>query len=76
MTTFKGHVQKEDEITLKIFGGADGSFALYEDEGDGYDYEKGAYTITKIEYIDLSKKVTINGVETKDKDIRFEIIIV
>lgn len=76
MTTFKGHVQKEDEITLKIFGGADGSFALYEDEGDGYDYEKGAYTITRIEYIDSTKKVIINGAEPKNKDIRFEIIIV
>jgi alpha-D-xyloside xylohydrolase len=34
---------------------------LYEDEGDGYGYEKGDYTITKIEYIDSQNKVLVDG---------------
>jgi alpha-D-xyloside xylohydrolase len=32
-----------DPIELRIYPGADGQFLLYEDEGDNYDYEKGAY---------------------------------
>jgi len=31
----------EDPIELRIFRGADGDFTLYEDENDGYNYEKG-----------------------------------
>ena len=32
-----------DPIELRIYRGADGTFTLYEDEGDGYAYEKGVY---------------------------------
>ena len=30
-----------DPIELRVYRGADGQFTLYEDEGDGYNYEKG-----------------------------------
>src|SRR5437763_10617833 len=33
----------EDPIELRIYRGANGDFTLYEDENDGYNYEKGAY---------------------------------
>lgn len=33
-----------DNLTIKVFPGADGSFTLYEDEGDNYNYEKGMYS--------------------------------
>ena len=45
------------EILLQIYTGADGSFALYEDAGDGYGYEKGEYCVTQIHYQDESGKV-------------------
>ena len=45
------------EIWLQIYAGADGSFALYEDAGDGYGYEKGEYCVTQIRYQDESGKV-------------------
>ncbi len=32
-----------DPIELRIYPGADGSFTLYEDENDNYNYEKGVY---------------------------------
>jgi alpha-D-xyloside xylohydrolase len=32
-----------DTIELRVFPGADGSFTLYEDENDNYNYEKGQY---------------------------------
>ncbi|MBL7138157.1 MAG: DUF5110 domain-containing protein [Bacteroidales bacterium] len=33
-----------DPIELRIYPGANGSFTLYEDEGDNYNYEKGAFS--------------------------------
>lgn len=33
-----------DDLELRIYAGASGEFTLYEDEGDGYDYEKGEYS--------------------------------
>ena len=33
--------QPSDPLELRIYPGADGSFTLYEDEGDGYGYEQG-----------------------------------
>ena len=36
-----------DNLEIRVYKGADGSFTLYEDEGDNYNYEKGLYsTIT------------------------------
>ena len=39
-------------IELRIYQGADGSFDLYDDEGDTYDYEKGEYSVTPIHWND------------------------
>ena len=39
--------RKWDLLDVVVYPGADASFTLYEDEGDNYNYEKGAYsTIT------------------------------
>lgn len=46
-------------IELRIYRGADGSFDLYEDEGDSYAYEKGAYAITPIHWDDATGTLTI-----------------
>lgn len=35
---------------IVIYGGANGEFVLYDDDGDGYDYEKGRYARTFICY--------------------------
>ncbi|CAK4845585.1 unnamed protein product [Aphanomyces euteiches] len=45
-------------IELRIYAGQDGSFSLYEDEGDNYNYEKGAYSSIKINWADESKQLT------------------
>ncbi len=34
----------EDKLRLKVYPGADGSFTLYQDEQDNYNYESGAYS--------------------------------
>jgi alpha-D-xyloside xylohydrolase len=36
--------RKADTLQLYVYGGADGSFTLYEDEGRDYSYEKGSYS--------------------------------
>jgi len=48
-----------DPLTLNIYTGKDASFALYEDEGENYNYEKGQYAIIPIRYDALTNTVTI-----------------
>ncbi len=48
-----------DPIELRVYRGADGSFTLYEDENDGYDYEKGVYATIPIRWDEASQTLTI-----------------
>ena len=38
-----------DNMEILVFPGADNAFALYEDAGDGHDYETGAFCQTKMQ---------------------------
>ena len=44
-----------DPIELRVYRGADGAFPLYEDEGDNYNYEKGAFSEIPITWDDKSR---------------------
>jgi alpha-D-xyloside xylohydrolase len=46
-------------ITLYVYGGADGAFTLYEDDGLTYGYERGAFTRIPIQWNDAAKVLTI-----------------
>ncbi len=48
-----------DLINLYVYAGKDGSFQLYEDEGDNYNYEKGQYATIDITYDDATRTLTI-----------------
>ncbi|MCD8167265.1 MAG: DUF5110 domain-containing protein [Bacteroides sp.] len=48
-----------DEITIYVYGGQDGHFTLYEDQGTNYDYEEGAYTMIPITYDDKTQTLII-----------------
>lgn len=48
-----------DPIELRVYPGANGSFTLYEDEGDTYNYEKGKYAIVPIQWNDATRTLTI-----------------
>jgi alpha-D-xyloside xylohydrolase len=48
-----------DPIELRIYRGADGDFALYEDENDSYNYEKGAYATIPLHWDDAQQSLTI-----------------
>ena len=48
-----------DNLELRLYPGADGSFALYEDEGDNYNYEKGVYSTIAFSWNDRARTLTI-----------------
>ena len=48
-----------DPIEIRIYPGADGSFTLYEDENDNYNYEKGIYATIDFKWDDAKKQLTI-----------------
>lgn len=43
-------MDEKDGKTLYVYEGADGEFEIYNDSGDGYDYENGEYCFTKVNY--------------------------
>ncbi len=48
-----------DTIELRIYPGENGQFTLYEDGNDGYQYEKGAFATTQLEWDDARKQLKI-----------------
>jgi alpha-D-xyloside xylohydrolase len=50
-----------DPIELRVYRGAEGRFELYEDEGDGYAYEKGAFATIPIEWSEAKGTLTIDA---------------
>jgi alpha-D-xyloside xylohydrolase len=48
-----------DPIELRVYRGANADFTLYEDEGDNYNYEKGAYATIPIHWDEASHMLTI-----------------
>jgi alpha-D-xyloside xylohydrolase len=51
--------ERADTIELRIYPGANGSFTIYEDEGDNYNYESGKYATIPITYTDDPQNVII-----------------
>lgn len=47
------------ELTLAVYPGANASFTLYEDEGDGYNYEQGIYSTIELRWNNSSRTLTI-----------------
>ena len=48
-----------DNLEMRLYPGANGQFTLYEDEGDGYNYEKGVYSTIPFNWNDRSRTLTI-----------------
>ncbi len=48
-----------DELELRIYPGADGTFTLYEDEGDNYNYEQGKYSLITFRWDDAHHTLDI-----------------
>jgi alpha-D-xyloside xylohydrolase len=52
---------KPDPTELRIYRGVPSSYTLYEDEGDNYDYEHGAYSEIPIKWDDRTGVLTIEN---------------
>jgi alpha-D-xyloside xylohydrolase len=61
--------QSSDPIELRVYTGADGEFTLYEDEGDTYNYEKGAYATTPIRWNESTHVLTVGERKGKYADM-------
>jgi alpha-D-xyloside xylohydrolase len=48
-----------DPIEIRVYAGVDGEFILYEDEGDNYDYEQGAYATIPFRWDESSQTLVI-----------------
>jgi alpha-D-xyloside xylohydrolase len=48
-----------DQLELRVYPGADGRFVLYEDEGDSYRYEQGAYSTITMTWNDRQQTLTL-----------------
>jgi alpha-D-xyloside xylohydrolase len=70
----------EDPLEVRIYGGKDADFELYEDSGDGYAYEKGARATIQLHWDDRRSVLSIGtrsgvfpGMRTKNT---FRIVLV
>jgi alpha-D-xyloside xylohydrolase len=70
----------EAPIELRVYPGADGDFTLYQDENDGYAYEKGAHATIPIHWDETKKTLTVGPVEGKfpgmPKSWTFRVVVV
>ncbi len=48
-----------DSLEMRLYPGDDGDFLLYEDEGDGYNYERGIYATIPFHWSDRTRTLTI-----------------
>nr|MCR5179884.1 DUF5110 domain-containing protein [Bacteroidaceae bacterium] len=69
-----------DNLEIRVYPGADATFTLYEDEGDNYNYERGAFTEIPFQWNDKTRQLTI-GVRKGEfpgmlQQRRFTIVVV
>ena len=50
-----------DNLEFRLYPGADGTFTLYEDEGDNYNYERGVYATVVFSWSDKARTLTIGA---------------
>jgi alpha-D-xyloside xylohydrolase len=55
--------QPQKIARLRVYPGADGEFALYQDDGKTYAYEKGDSRITRLYWNDAAQQLTHQGAE-------------
>ena len=69
-----------DPIELRVYPGADGDFTLYEDEGNSYRYEKGAYATVGIHWDDMKRTLTLGARQGSYREMpakhTFDVVIV
>ncbi len=51
----------EAPYEIRIYPGADATFTIYEDDGETYDYEKGAFATVELKWDDAARTLTIGA---------------
>ena len=68
-----------DNLEIRIYPGADGEFSLYEDEGDGYNYEQGYYSNIIFKWHNRTRTLSISARQGRYKgmllDRKFTIVL-
>lgn len=67
--------EKQTELELRIYPGADADFTLYDDDGETYDYEKGEFTEIDLHWNDKSQTLTIGNRNGQFKSMPKELIL-
>jgi alpha-D-xyloside xylohydrolase len=67
-----GQVQKLAKV--RVYPGANSEFAVYQDDGKSYDYEKGTSTVTTLHWDDGAAKLTQEGVSLGPVDALLEVV--
>lgn len=52
--------KKWDKLEIRVYPGEDGTFVLYEDENDNYNYEKGMYSTITFKWDNKKRILSIN----------------
>ena len=55
--------EQKSIIEIRVYEGENGTFELYEDEGDNYNYETGNYTIIPFKWDNKHKTLTIKAMQ-------------
>lgn len=53
--------KKWDNLEIRVYPGANGSFTLYEDENDNYNYEKGIFSTIDFRWDDTKHRLTVSA---------------
>lgn len=48
-----------EPVEIRVYPGADGTFALYDDSGDGYGYTRGDYSLIRFSWNDRSRTLSV-----------------
>jgi alpha-D-xyloside xylohydrolase len=72
--------QPDAAVELWVYPGQDGSFVLYEDEGDSYDYERGAYATIQTRWEEQKRRLIleerVDSYPGMPEAVRFEVTII
>lgn len=72
--------ESNEPLEVRIYKGADGSFVLYEDEGDNYNYENGAYSTIEFIWNDKANTLQIGkrqgSFEGMEQSRKFNVVLV
>lgn len=69
-----------DNLEIRVYPGANGTFCLYEDDGKTYDYEQGQFTVIPFTWDETTRTLTIGerkgGYKGMLKERQFNIVLV